>query len=68
MALARAFTSRRTKRPEISLPTPHRSLSTRDFAGAPTGRPKISAPTELLSTTNMLSFNAPDIHSASCSS
>ncbi|KAI9813375.1 MAG: hypothetical protein M1832_006334 [Thelocarpon impressellum] len=66
MALARAFTSRKTKRPEISLPAPpNRSTSTRNFS---VQRAKISGPTELLSTTNMLSFNAPDIRSTSPSS
>lgn len=37
------------------------------FSG-PINRDKISAPVELLSTTNMLAYNAPDIHSATSSS
>ncbi|KAI9788975.1 MAG: hypothetical protein M1816_006433 [Peltula sp. TS41687] len=61
MSLARAFTSRRSK-PEVSPITPHRSGSARMTNGKPVQRSQISAPIQLLSTTNMLSFNAPDIH------
>lgn len=61
MSLARAFTTKRSKVREISAPLPHRSMTMKQF---PTGtiRHKISAPVELVSTTNMLSYNAPDIH------
>ncbi|GJP94817.1 hypothetical protein CBS63078_8768 [Aspergillus niger] len=64
MALARAFT-KRSKRPEVSAPMPYRE--SHKHAG-PINRDKISAPVELLSTTNMLAYNAPDIHSATSSS
>jgi len=47
--------------PEISAPLPHRSMTTKHYP-AGTIRHKISAPVELVSTTNMLSYNAPDIH------
>jgi hypothetical protein len=68
MSLARAFTTKRSKRPEISAPTPQRSYSTRHAAPAGNFRNKISAPVELLSTTNMLSYNAPDLYPSSSSS
>ncbi|PWY94892.1 hypothetical protein BO94DRAFT_213011 [Aspergillus sclerotioniger CBS 115572] len=64
MSLARAFT-KRNKRPEVSAPMPYREAH--KFSG-PINRDKISAPVELLSTTNMLAYNAPDIHSATSSS
>lgn len=60
MALARAFTSRRNKRNDEF--APQRTFSTKNFTGHGASRTKISAPLELLSTTNMLSYNAPDIH------
>lgn len=62
MSLARAFT-KRNKRPEM----PGRAGSTRG-SGRPVLRHQISAPLQLLSTTNMLSFEAPDIHGSSASS
>ncbi|KAI9720013.1 MAG: hypothetical protein M1812_003139 [Candelaria pacifica] len=65
MALARAFT-KRTKRPDISQPLPTRAASTRHH-GQRINRQEISAPLELISTTNMLSYNAPDIRSRSSS-
>ncbi|MCJ1373030.1 hypothetical protein MMC20_004256 [Loxospora ochrophaea] len=64
MSLARAFTTRRAKHAETSSSIPTRALSTR----GPINRTQISAPLGLLSTTNVLAFNAPDIHSASSSS
>ncbi|KAI9806888.1 MAG: hypothetical protein M1833_002546 [Piccolia ochrophora] len=67
MALARAFTSKRSKRPDISLPDPQRSFTTRQSPGKPVMRTKISAPLQLISTTNMLSYNAPDLPSSSSS-
>ncbi|KAI9680028.1 MAG: hypothetical protein M1817_005044 [Caeruleum heppii] len=62
MALVRAFTSKRTKRAEISHLGPARSAS---IINKNVSRAQISAPMELLSTTNMLSFNAPDLPSTS---
>ncbi|KAI9842364.1 MAG: hypothetical protein M1837_007284 [Sclerophora amabilis] len=67
MDIARAFTTKRVKRPDVSLPMPQRSASTRHHGSPPVQRSKISGPVQLISTTNMLSFNAPDIHSASSS-
>ena len=66
MSLSRAFTGKRT-RPQISAPMPQRSVTTRQFASG-TIRNKISAPVELLSTTNMLSYNAPDLYPQSSTS
>lgn len=64
MSLARAFTTKRTKRPEVSDSALGRSLTTRSY---PKGsiRNKISGPVELISTTNMLSYDAPDLFPAS---
>ncbi|KAF2437362.1 hypothetical protein P171DRAFT_181371 [Karstenula rhodostoma CBS 690.94] len=64
MSLARSFT-KRMKRPSNeavpSTPTmPSRSQSVRN-PGPSIDRAKISAPVALVSTTNMLSYNAPDI-------
>ncbi|KAI9802189.1 MAG: hypothetical protein M1825_002909 [Sarcosagium campestre] len=67
MALARAFTSKRKQRPEISLPEPQRAFSVRTSPSKHVQRAKISAPVQLLSTTNMLSYNAPDVPSSSSS-
>ncbi|KKK18776.1 hypothetical protein P175DRAFT_0508133 [Aspergillus ochraceoroseus IBT 24754] len=64
--LTRAFT-KRNKRPEVSAPMPYREGQVKFSAGT-IKRGKISAPVELLSTTNMLAYNAPDIHPASSSS
>lgn len=66
MDLARAFT-KRNKRPEISMPSPIRAGSMRKHDG-PIQRSAISAPLELLSTTNVLAFNAPNIYGSSSSS
>lgn len=55
MSLARAFT-KRTKRPS------------HDLGRSGTVRDKISGPVGLVSTTNMLAYNAPDIRSTSASS
>ncbi|KAK0633388.1 hypothetical protein B0T14DRAFT_66161 [Immersiella caudata] len=61
MSIARAFTTRRVKH-SLTLSEadvrPHRSNTTK-VAGSI--RHKISAPVELIYTTNMLSYNAPDI-------
>ncbi|KAK3903461.1 hypothetical protein C8A05DRAFT_14568 [Staphylotrichum tortipilum] len=63
MSISRAFTNRRVKQSiraaEISENAPQRSNSIRN---------KISSPVQLLHTTNMLSYNAPDIHPMSASS
>ncbi|KAK4648805.1 uncharacterized protein QC761_113660 [Podospora bellae-mahoneyi] len=68
MSIARAFTTRRVKQ----------SLQTSDLNGSPQQRSpkgslgsirhKISSPVELIHTTNMLSYNAPDLHPLSASS
>lgn len=57
--LTRAFT-KRNKRPVITPPTsaPTRAASTRT---GPINRHQISSPVELLSTTNVLAYDAPDI-------
>ncbi|KAI9730608.1 MAG: hypothetical protein M1818_008090 [Claussenomyces sp. TS43310] len=68
MSLARAFTTRRTGKPQISGPMPERSLTTKRSFPTGTLRHKISAPVELISTTNMLSYNAPDLYPLSASS
>lgn len=69
MSLSRAFTTRRNpnkKSLDISPPMPQRSLTTkRSFASGSIHRAKISAPVELISTTNMLSYNAPDLYPSS---
>ncbi|KAF2636347.1 hypothetical protein P280DRAFT_409844 [Massarina eburnea CBS 473.64] len=63
MSLARGLT-KRMKRPDAqnttSSPTLTRSKSVKDL-GIQIDRTKISAPVALVSTTNMLSYNAPDI-------
>ncbi|AEO54276.1 hypothetical protein MYCTH_2313751 [Thermothelomyces thermophilus ATCC 42464] len=68
MSIARAFTTRRVKQSieAAERAAPHRSQSTREPAS--TLRHKISSPVELIHTTNMLSYNAPDIHPMSASS
>ena len=69
MSIARAFTTRRGKNSlhgsEVE-GAPQRSNTMK----GPTGsiRHKISAPVELLHTTNLLSYNAPDIYPKSASS
>jgi hypothetical protein len=64
MSLARAFTtSKRTKKLDGSAPAPLPQRSaTPKLAYGTIKRNQISAPVELLSTTNMLSYNAPDIY------
>jgi hypothetical protein len=68
MSLARAFTTRRTKLSQVSPPMPQRSLTTKQFPAGTINRSQISSPIELISTTNMLSYNAPDIYPSSSSS
>ena len=64
--LTRAFT-KRNKRPEVSGPMPYREGQPK-FSSGTIRRGKISGPVELLSTTNMLAYNAPDLNSATSSS
>ncbi|KAE8452196.1 hypothetical protein EG329_001663 [Mollisiaceae sp. DMI_Dod_QoI] len=69
MSLSRAFTTRRSTKGSADATSgiPKRSITTKhSFSG--TIRHKISAPVELISTTNMLSYNAPDIFPSSSSS
>lgn len=64
MSLARAFTARKVKPAQDQvgeLPKMPRSHSVRD-RGVPVLRHQISGPMQLVHTTNMLSYNAPDIH------
>ncbi|TVY38090.1 hypothetical protein LSUB1_G003818 [Lachnellula subtilissima] len=63
MSLSRAFTTRgrRNTKETAGSPIPQRSLTTKHAFPAGTIRHIISAPVELISTTNMLSYNAPDI-------
>ncbi|KFZ13131.1 hypothetical protein V502_06754 [Pseudogymnoascus sp. VKM F-4520 (FW-2644)] len=67
MALSRAFTTRKGSKSQNTAPVPTRSLTTKHSFSAGTIRNKISGPMELLSTTNMLSYNAPDLHPISTS-
>ncbi|KAL2261142.1 hypothetical protein VTK26DRAFT_4638 [Humicola hyalothermophila] len=69
MSIARAFTTRRVKQSlqaADSERTPQRSASAKGSVGSI--RNKISNPIQLVHTTNMLSYNAPDIHPLSASS
>ncbi|KAK3362884.1 hypothetical protein B0T25DRAFT_21579 [Lasiosphaeria hispida] len=69
MSIARAFTTRRVKqslRGHDSDAAPQRSNTTKGGFGSI--RNKISAPVELIHTTNMLSYNAPDIFPKTASS
>jgi len=67
MSLSRAFTisTKRTRKPsdvDVSA-IPQRSSTTKQsFSVGTIRQKKISAPIELISTTNMLSYNAPDIY------
>ncbi|KAH8700715.1 hypothetical protein BGW36DRAFT_395753 [Talaromyces proteolyticus] len=66
VSISRAFT-KRTKRPEISTPMPFREGLVKYSAGT-IRRGKISGPVELLSATNPLVYNAPDLSGLSSSS
>ncbi|KAK7924782.1 hypothetical protein PG985_006836 [Apiospora marii] len=72
MSLARAFTTRRSKQHSIDLKdagAPQRSNTvTRGFGSSGSIRNKISSPMELTHTTNMLAYNAPDLHPQSARS
>ncbi|KAM5355785.1 hypothetical protein ACJ41O_002431 [Fusarium nematophilum] len=63
MSLSRAFTTRKAKLGELGdlSKAPQRSNSARDRHQHPILRHKISGPIQLVHTTNMLSYNAPDI-------
>lgn len=65
--LTRAFT-KRTKRPEVSAPMPYRAEGHVRFNSGTIKRGNISGPVQLLSTTNMLAYNAPDLKSPASSS
>ncbi|KAG9248541.1 hypothetical protein BJ878DRAFT_17106 [Calycina marina] len=71
-SLSRAFTTRRSKAPkdiDVYISLPQRSLTTKhSYTPGAVRTAKISAPVELISTTNMLSYNAPDIYPRSRSS
>ncbi|KAJ5887545.1 hypothetical protein N7495_007586 [Penicillium taxi] len=60
--LTRAFT-RRNKRPEVSAPMPYHGEGHVRFNSGTIKRDNISGPVQLLSTTNMLAYNAPDLRS-----
>ncbi|KAG4442286.1 hypothetical protein IFR05_002210 [Cadophora sp. M221] len=63
MSLSRAFTTRRNaKMDDAAL---KRNLTSKHSFGSSLRQIKISAPVELLSTTNMLSYNAPDLYPSS---
>ncbi|CAI7567420.1 unnamed protein product [Penicillium glandicola] len=65
--LSRAFT-RRNKRPEVSAPMPYRGEGHVRLNSGSIKRGNISGPVQLLSTTNMLAYNAPDINGSSSAS
>lgn len=65
--ITRAFT-KRNKRPEVSAPMPYRGEGHVRFNSGTIKRGNISGPVQLLSTTNMLAYNAPDLKSPNASS
>jgi hypothetical protein len=65
--ITRAFT-KRNKRPEVSAPMPYRGEGHVRFNSGTIKRGNISGPVQLLSTTNMLAYNAPDLNSPNSSS
>ncbi|KAJ5235775.1 uncharacterized protein N7469_004943 [Penicillium citrinum] len=65
--ITRAFT-KRNKRPEVSAPMPYRGEGHVRFNSGSIKRGNISGPVQLLSTTNMLAYNAPDLTSPNSSS
>lgn len=69
MSLARAFTTRRMKNLQAA-EGDHLPQRSNTIAKASMGslRHKISAPMELIHTTNMLAYNAPDLHPKTASS
>ncbi|KAH8675515.1 hypothetical protein BX600DRAFT_507748 [Xylariales sp. PMI_506] len=66
MSLARAFTTRRMKQSvdltDAAMPQRSNTTARKGLAYAGSIRNKISAPMELTHTTNMLAYNAPDLH------
>ena len=66
MSLARALTTRRKVKEEVPPPMPHigRAASQRAPNAKPIKTSDISLPVALISTTNMLSYEAPDIANA----
>jgi hypothetical protein len=73
-SISRAFTTRRVKmsidlaeKAKAETNAPQRANTTKATSN-PVFRPKISAPLELIHTTNMLSYNAPDIYPRSTTS
>lgn len=65
--ITRAFT-KRNKRPEVSAPMPYRGEGHVRFNSGTIKRGNISGPVQLLSTTNMLAYNAPDLNAHTPSS
>ncbi|OQD76147.1 hypothetical protein PENDEC_c005G05545 [Penicillium decumbens] len=65
--ITRAFT-KRNKRPEVSAPMPYRGEGHVRFNSGTIKRGNISGPVQLLSTTNMLAYNAPDLIPSNASS
>lgn len=63
-SISKAF-SKRPKRPQVSAPMPHRHGHS---VSGSIKRGNISGPVELLSTTNQLVYNSPDIYPSSSSS
>ncbi|MCJ1234138.1 hypothetical protein MMC14_002096 [Varicellaria rhodocarpa] len=64
MSLARALTKRyKQQEALVKITSPTRTASTRRFDG-PIDRRQISLPIELLSTTNVLAYDAPDLYKA----
>jgi hypothetical protein len=61
MSIARAFTVRRDKADSDSMFNLHLSRATSQRGAKPVLRSNISSPLALISTTNMISYNAPDI-------
>ncbi|TQS37124.1 hypothetical protein Golomagni_02414 [Golovinomyces magnicellulatus] len=61
MSLSRALTVIRSRKVSDTTPVPTRNLTLKRTAATGTIRHKISAPMELISTTNMISYNAPNI-------
>jgi hypothetical protein len=62
--ITRAFT-KRNKRPEVSAPMPYRGDGHVRFNSGSIKRGNISGPVQLLSTTNMLAYHAPDLNCTS---
>lgn len=61
MSLMRAFTTRRNKRDLQVIPSPTLGRAASQRAGKPVSRSQISSPVALLSSTNVLSYEAPNL-------